>query len=102
MRPSHLSRLVAAVESVGFEQRTGFATGMTNATKTVGGSIAAAVFGVALFPGVSAAAVEAGQTAAPLSGYLVVWTLCGVTAAICALVLLVGVPKDAFTRPAHA
>ncbi len=27
VRPSHLSRLVAAVESVGFEQRTGFATG---------------------------------------------------------------------------
>ena len=27
VRPSHLSRLVTAVESVGFEQRTGFATG---------------------------------------------------------------------------
>ncbi len=27
VRPSHLDRLVAAVESVGFEQRTGFATG---------------------------------------------------------------------------
>ena len=56
------------------------------------------MFGVELFHGVSEAAVEAGHTAAPLSGYLVVWGLCGLTAAVCALVLLVGVPKDAFTR----
>lgn len=97
-----VAALPSAAAAAAPEARSGMATGLTNATKTVGGSIASAVFGVALFQGVSAAAVEAGQTAAPLSGYLVVWTLCGVTAAICALVLLVGVPKDAFTRPAHA
>lgn len=97
-----VAALPSAAAAAAPEARSGMATGLTNATKTVGGSIASAVFGVALFQGVSAAAVEAGQTAAPLSGYLVVWTLCGVMAAICALVLLVGVPKDAFTRPAHA
>ena len=97
-----VAELPSAAAAAAPEARSGMATGLTNATKTVGGSIASAVFGVALFQGMSAAAVEAGQTAAPLSGYLVVWTLCGVTAAICALVLLVGVPKDAFTRPAHA
>ena len=97
-----VAALPSAAAAAAPEARSGMATGLTNATKTVGGSIASAVFGVALFQGVSAATVEAGETAAPLSGYLVVWTLCGVTAAVCALVLLVGVPKDAFTRPARA
>lgn len=93
-----VAALPAAAAAAAPEARSGMATGLTNATKTVGGSIASAVFGVALFHGVSEAAVEAGHTAAPLSGYLVVWGLCGLTAAVCALVLLVGVPKDAFTR----
>ncbi len=95
-----VAALPAAAAAAAPEERSGMATGLTNATKTVGGSIASAVFGVALFHGVSSAAVEAGETAAPLSGYLIVWALCGLTAAVCALVLLVGVPKGAFSRPA--
>lgn len=93
-----VAALPSAAAAAAPEARSGMATGLTNATKTVGGSIASAVFGVALFSGVSAAAVEAGQTAAPLSGYLIVWALCGLTALVCALVLAVAVPKDAFTR----
>lgn len=91
--------LVAALPSAAAAaapvNRTGMATGLTNTTKTIGGSIASAVFGVALFAGVSETALAAGETAAPLSGYLTVWGLCGVTALICAL-LLTRVPKDAF------
>lgn len=97
-----VAALPSAAAAAAPEARSGMATGLTNATKTVGGSIASAVFGVALFQGVSAAAVESGVTAAPLSGYLIVWALCGITALVCALVLLFGVPKDAFRRPTHA
>ena len=93
-----VAALPAAAAAAAPEARSGMATGLTNATKTVGGSIASAVFGVALFQGVSSAAVEAGVTAAPLSGYLIVWALCGLTGLVCAAVLLVGVPKDAFSR----
>jgi MFS family permease len=96
-----VAALPAAAAAAAPAERTGMASGLTNATKTVGGSIASAVFGVALFSGVTEAAVEAGQTAAPLSGYLVVWTVCGVTAAICAVVLALVVPKGAFTTPAR-
>lgn len=94
-----VAALPSAAAAAAPENRSGMATGLTNATKTVGGSVASAVFGVALFQGVSEAAVSAGETAAPLSGYLIVWALCGITAFVCALVLLFAVPKDAFTRP---
>lgn len=95
-----VAALPSAAAAAAPEARSGMATGLTNATKTVGGSIASAVFGVALFHGVSEAAVASGETAAPLSGYLIVWALCGLTALVCALVLLLAVPKNAFTRPA--
>ncbi|WP_313280207.1 MFS transporter, partial [Timonella senegalensis] len=91
-----VAALPAAAASAAPPTRTGMATGLTNTTKTIGGAIASAVFGVALFAGVSEAAVSSGETAAPLSGYMTVWALCGITAAICAL-LLTRVPKDSFT-----
>ncbi|WP_019147109.1 MFS transporter [Timonella senegalensis] len=91
-----VAALPAAAASAAPTTRTGMATGLTNTTKTIGGAIASAVFGVALFAGVSEAAVSSGETAAPLSGYMTVWALCGITAAICAL-LLTRVPKDSFT-----
>ena len=97
-----VAALPAAAAAAAPADRTGMASGLTNATKTVGGSIASAVFGVALFSGVTAEAVEAGRTAAPLAGYLVVWAVCGVTAAACAVVLALVVPKGAFTRPVPA
>ena len=95
-----VAALPAAAAAAAETDRTGMATGLTNSVKTIGGSIASAVFGVALFHGVSAAALEAGVMAAPLAGYLTVWTLCGVTAAHCAVVLAVFVPRAAFTTTA--
>lgn len=91
-----VAALPAAAAAAAPEHRTGMATGMTNSIKTVGGSIASAVFGVALFHGVTQAAVEAGETAAPLGGYMTVWGLCGLTALVCAVLLAAVVPKRAF------
>lgn len=76
--------------------QTGMATGLTNATKTMGGAFASCVFGIALAgnslrPGVVAHDVTAGA----YSGYLTVWTVCGVTG-IVAAVALYFVPKLAF------
>lgn len=100
--------LVAALPSAAAAaaplNRTAMATGLTNTTKTLGGAFASAVFGIALL---SHALAEAGagpgdgQTAAPLAGYLTVWTICGVTglAAAAALVL---VPRLAFSDRAPA
>jgi hypothetical protein len=100
--------LVAALPSAAAAaaplNRTAMATGLTNTTKTIGGAFASAVFGIALL---SHAMAEAGavpgdgQTAAPLAGYLTVWTICGVTglAAAAALVL---VPRLAFSDRAPA
>ncbi|WP_141014931.1 MFS transporter [Nocardioides sambongensis] len=81
--------LVAALPAVAAAaappERTGFATGMTNATKTVGGAIASAVFAIALSATGSLEAAEEGH--APLSGYLTVWGLCAASAFVAALAL---------------
>ena len=74
-------------------ERTGFATGMTNATKTIGGAIASAIFAIALSSTGSIDDPTEGH--APLSGYLTVWAVCSVTALVAAASLLV-VPKGAF------
>jgi MFS family permease len=75
--------------------RTGFATGMTNATKTVGGAIASAVFAIALSSTGSIQDPVKGH--APLHGYLVVWSVCAVAALLAALGLLL-MPRAAVVR----
>ena len=72
-------------------ERTGFATGMTNATKTIGGAFASAVFAIALSATGSLDDLEEGH--APLSGYLTVWTVCAVAALLAALALFM-LPKN--------
>jgi MFS family permease len=67
-------------------ERTAFATGMTNATKTMGGAIASAVFAIALSSTGSIEDPVRGH--APLQGYLVVWSVCAATALLAALGLL--------------
>jgi len=82
--------------------KTGMATGLTNATKTVGGAFASCVFGIALAgSALGSLTAGAGSTAAPLAGYMLVWTVCGVTALVAATALYF-VPKLAFgaTLPA--
>jgi MFS family permease len=82
-----VAALPAAAVAAAPPARTGFAAGMTNCSKTVGGAIASAGFAVALASTGSIEDPTAG--AAPLSGYLTVWAVCSATAALAAVVLLV-------------
>lgn len=72
--------------------QTGIATGLTNTTKTIGGSFASAIFAIVLTAG-TAGAVTA--TASSLLGYLTVFAICGIGALVAAVLLFV-VPKLAF------
>ncbi|MFI5958055.1 MFS transporter [Cryptosporangium sp. NPDC051539] len=72
--------------------RTGFATGLTNAAKTIGGTIATAVFAIVLSATGSLEGLTEGY--APLSGYLTVWSTCG-TAALLAAFTLMLLPRSA-------
>jgi MFS family permease len=94
-----VAALPAAAAAEAPADRVGFATGMTNATKTMGGAIASAVFAICL-----AATGSLGDPAyghAPLSGYLAVWTICAASAAIGAVALMLrttmGAPAEART-----
>lgn len=80
-------------------ERTGFATGMTNATKTIGGAFASAVFAIALSATGSLDNLEEGH--APLSGYLTVWAVCAVAALLAAVALLM-LPKHIAEEPVLA
>jgi MFS family permease len=88
-----VAALPAAAAAAAPADRTGFVTGMTNTTKTIGGAIASSVFAIAL----AATGDQAGAETvhAPLSGYMTVWSVCAVTALVAALALLV-TPRDAF------
>ena len=77
-------------------ERTGFATGMTNATKTIGGAIASAIFAIALTSTGSLEDPTEGH--APLSGYLTVWSVCAVAALLAAGALLM-MPKVSTSLP---
>jgi MFS family permease len=90
-----VAALPAAAAAAAPPERTGFATGMTNATKTVGGAIASAVFAVALASTGSIEGPEAGH--APLSGYLTVWAVCAAAGVASALALLF-LPRDPADR----
>ena len=80
-----VAALPAAAAAAAPPDRTGFATGMTNATKTIGGAIASAIFAIALTSAGSIEDLEEGQ--APLSGYMTVWAICAVAAVLAALML---------------
>ena len=95
-----VAALPAAAAAAAPADRTGFVTGMTNTTKTIGGAIASAVFAIALSATGSIADLEAGH--APLSGYLTVWSVCAVTALVAAGCLLLA-PASVFEdRPTAA
>ncbi len=88
-----VAALPAAAAAAAPAHQTGVATGLTNSVKTVGGAIASCVFGIALL---GAAGEAATGTAGSFAGYVTVWLVCGVTAAVAA-VLLAFVPKLAFS-----
>jgi MFS family permease len=89
-----VAALPAAAAAAAPPNRTGFATGMTNATKTMGGAIASSIFAIALAATGSLDVPEEGHAA--LSGYIAVWVICAGTALVAALCLLV-TPRDAFS-----
>ncbi|MCR8670309.1 MFS transporter [Agrococcus sp. HG114] len=86
--------LPAAAAAAAPRGQTGVATGMTNTTKTIGGSFASSIFAIVL-------AVGAIGTAASLGGYIAVWIICGVTALVAAA-SLIAVPRLAFADPEPA
>jgi MFS family permease len=85
-----VAALPAAAASAAPIGETAMATGLTNMTKTVGGSFASAAFAIALVQGTTSG------TAAPMAGYITVWLICSGTALV-ALLTLLTVPKVAFT-----
>jgi MFS family permease len=95
-----VAALPATAAAAAPPDRTGFATGMTNATKTVGGAIASSVFAICLSAAGSIKDPVKGH--APLSGYLTVWAICAVAALAAAGALLLmptrpGDPSEAAT-----
>jgi MFS family permease len=88
-----VAALPAAAAAAAPADRTGFVTGMTNTTKTLGGAIASSVFAIALASTGSLEEAELGH--APMSGYIAVWAVCSVSALVAALSLL-STPPHAF------
>lgn len=80
-----VASLPAAAAHAAHAGGTAEAAGLTNATKTVGGCIASALFAVALTSTGSISDPQAGH--APLGGYLTVWAICAVSALLAALAL---------------
>ncbi|WP_350349351.1 MFS transporter [Agromyces sp. G08B096] len=100
-----VAALPAAAAAAAPAHQTGVATGLTNSVKTVGGAIASCVFGIALASHLAAGTPSGAEgTAGSFSGYVTVWLVCGLTAAVAA-VLLAFVPRHAFSdapMPEHA
>jgi MFS family permease len=82
-----VAALPATAAAAAPPDRTGFATGMTNATKTIGGAIASSVFAICLASTGSIKDPVKGH--APLTGYLTVWAICAAAALLAAVALLV-------------
>src|SRR5690606_11993456 len=82
----------AAAAAAAPRGQTGIASGLTNTTKTIGGSFASSVFAIVLAIG---AVQVSGGIAGSILGYYMVWGICGVGALVAAA-LLYFVPKNAF------
>ena len=91
-----VAALPATAAAAAPPDRTGFATGMTNATKTVGGAIASSIFAICLASAGSIKDPVKGH--APLSGYLTVWAICAAAALLAAVALLL-MPREAPSHP---
>jgi MFS family permease len=91
-----VAALPASAAAAAPPHRTGFVTGMTNATKTVGGAIASSVFAICLAS--TGSLEDPAEGHAPLSGYLAVWAICAV-AALAAAAALLAMPRPATGHP---
>lgn len=93
-----VAALPATAAAAAPASRTAMATGMTNATKTVGGAIASAVFAIALSATGSIADPDPDKGVhPPLHGYLVVWAACAVAALAAAIALGAAGPRGSGT-----
>ncbi len=91
-----VAAMPAAAAAAAPRGQTGVASAMTNTTKTMGGTMSSAIFGVVLAGGAGAAI----GTAAPFAGYVTVWIICS-AGGLLAAVLLFFVPKVAFSDAAE-
>lgn len=80
-----VASLPAAAAAASTHGGTAEAAGLTNATKTVGGCLASALFAVALASTGSISDPTEGH--APLAGYLTVWGICAGSALLAAIAL---------------
>ncbi|REF30565.1 MFS transporter [Calidifontibacter indicus] len=87
-----VAALPAAAAAEAPTEHTGFVTGMTNMTKTVGGALASSVFAIALSTTGSIDA-DAAENHASLGGYMTVWAICGASALLAAVVLALRGPR---------
>ena len=87
-----VAALPAAAAAEAPDTHTGFVTGMTNMTKTIGGAVASSVFAIAL---ATTGSIDANAAAnhASLGGYLTVWAICGATALLAAVILALRGPR---------
>lgn len=95
-----VASLPAAAAAASTHGGTAEAAGLTNATKTVGGCLASALFAVALASTGSISDPTEGH--APLSGYLVVWGICSGSALLAALALTRLPTTDRELQPVEA
>ncbi|KEP74726.1 transporter [Microbacterium sp. SUBG005] len=92
-----VAAMPAAAAAAAPRGQTGVASALTNTTKTVGGTMSSAVFGVVLAAGAGSGVAA---TAAPLAGYVTVWSICA-AGGFAAAVLLLFVPRIAFADNAE-
>ncbi|WP_270352353.1 MFS transporter [Microbacterium testaceum] len=86
-----VAAMPAAAAAAAPRGQTGVASALTNTTKTLGGTMSSAVFGVVLAAGAGAVV----GTAAPFAGYVTVWIVCSAGGFLAAILLLC-VPRVAF------
>ncbi|MCM3500667.1 MFS transporter [Microbacterium sp. P26] len=92
-----VAAMPAAAAAAAPRGQTGVASATTNTTKTIGGTMSSAIFGVVLAGGAGTAL----GAAAPFAGYVAVWVICS-AGGVLAAVLLFFVPKVAFADAAEA
>ncbi|REJ04393.1 MFS transporter [Microbacterium bovistercoris] len=91
-----LGALPALVAELSPASETGIATGLYNTLKTLGGSVAGAVFAVVL----SAFALP-GTLASSVGGYVTVWLICAAAFALAFLLLMIVRVRGAQTTAVH-
>ncbi|MFJ9312654.1 MFS transporter [Pimelobacter simplex] len=91
-----VAAIPAAAAAVAPAGRVGSATGLTNASKTIGGGIASSVFALCL-ASTGSLKVDGGS----LAGYYAVWSICAASGLVAALVLALTARRSAVVLSAE-